>query len=178
MRLDRLIGKAAQIGHREVRLRLAAGEVRVDGLLETDGTRPVGRFERVELGDRTLQDQRARYLMLHKPAGILSATSDPQHRTVIDLITEPWADELHLAGRLDRATTGLVILTNDSRFSEALTSPENGIPKTYRVETSHPIPPTAAAAFRAGMRFAKEDITTQPAQIEELAESSKASTTK
>lgn len=168
MRLDRLIGKTAQIGRRAVRARLAAGEVRVCGLPETDGSRLVSPFDPVELGDRTLQNRRARYLMLHKPAGSLSATSDPQHPTVIDLIDEPWAGELHLAGRLDRATTGLVVLTNDSRFSEALSAPENRVPKTYLVGTSSAITAAATAAFRAGMYFAKEGVTTHPAQVEKI----------
>jgi 16S rRNA pseudouridine516 synthase len=85
------------------------------------------------------------------------------HRTVIDLIAEPWAHELHLAGRLDRATTGLVILTNDSVFSESLTRPGNKVPKTYLVETNQTITAEAITAFRTGMSFAKEKIRTQPA---------------
>ncbi len=61
--------------------------------------------------------------MLHKPAGILSATSDPVHRTVLDLIDHPDKATLHLAGRLDRSSTGLVLLSNDGRWSGALTLP-------------------------------------------------------
>ena len=85
---------------------------------------------------------------------------------MIALIDEPWADELHLAGRLDRFTTGLVILTNDSRFSEALTQPESKIPKVYHVQTDIPITQEAVTAFKAGIPFAKEGIRTQPAQVQ------------
>ena len=100
------------------------------------------------------------------PSGHVSATSDPQHPTVIDLIDEPWACDLHLAGRLDRFTTGLVILTNDSQFSESLTLPQEKIPKVYHVETDLPISAEAIATFEKGMRFEKENATTAPAQVE------------
>ena len=121
---------------------------------------------------KVLQANTRRIILLHKPAGILSATSDPTHRTVIDLIREPWASELHLAGRLDRATTGLVILTNDSAFSESLTRPGNRVPKTYLVETDLTITSEAIDAFRDGMSFAKEKIRTQPAVFLSLSETS------
>lgn len=114
----------------------------------------------------------SKVLAVHKPAGILSATSDPTHRRVIDLIREPWACELHLAGRLDRATTGLVILTNDSTFSESLTRPRNKVPKTYLVETDLTITAEAINAFRSGMSFAKEMILTHPAIVVPLSENS------
>lgn len=168
MRLDRLIGKHAQIGRRETRALLAQGSVVVDGRPETDPASQITPFHQVELDGRHIHGRQARYLMLHKPAGILSATSDPEHPTVIDLITEPWSDELHLAGRLDRATTGLVILTNDSRFSEALTAPQKKIPKVYLVTTDTKISDEAVAAFESGMHFAKEKITTQPAKVDRL----------
>jgi 16S rRNA pseudouridine516 synthase len=79
---------------------------------------------------------------------------------------------LHLAGRLDRSTTGLVILTNDSDFSESLTQPDQKIPKTYLVDTDLAITPEAIEIFRAGMFFAKENIHTQPAVVSLLSSNS------
>jgi 16S rRNA pseudouridine516 synthase len=113
-----------------------------------------------------LQSRTPRYVLLHKPAGYVSATTDPEYPTVISLIHEPWAEDLHLAGRLDRATTGLVILTNDSTFSEALTEPGARVPKAYVVTTDHPVSAEAVMAFEQGMFFAKEGVTTQPAFVE------------
>ena len=130
----------------------------------------VGRFDHVQMGDVVVQDNTPRYLALHKPSGYVSATVDSESPTVIDVIAEPWAGELHLAGRLDKSTTGLVILTNDSRFSEALTRPESRIAKVYRVQTDGAIPEGVVSAFRAGIYMAKEKVMTQAAEVEYLPE--------
>ena len=151
---------------------LENGEVILNGNTVTIGTIELGKFDHLTAAGKTLQSDTPRYILLHKPAGILSATTDPTHRTVIDLIDEPWAHELHLAGRLDRSTTGLVILTNDSKFSESLTRPENKIPKTYLVHTDQAIPEEAIEKFRKGMSFEKENTRSQPAIVDLLPENS------
>jgi 16S rRNA pseudouridine516 synthase len=170
MRLDRLVGQLTGLGRSAVRREIAEGKVSVDEKIERDSVRQVGAFDVVSMGDEILQNRIARYVILNKPVGILSATTDPEHQTVISLINEPWAEELHLAGRLDRATTGLVILTNDSSFSESLTQPTAHIPKTYLVTLDQAVPPEALSAFRKGIPFEKEGITTQPAITELMAE--------
>lgn len=165
MNVLQFIAKRTGLGKRHAKKLLENGEIMLNDKPLTDGTTALGKFDHLIVAGETLQSHTRRIILLHKPAGILSATSDPTHRTVIDLIREPWARELHLAGRLDRATTGLVILTNDSAFSESLTRPGNKIPKTYLVETDLPITDEAIAAFRNGMSFAKEKIRTQPATV-------------
>jgi 16S rRNA pseudouridine516 synthase len=79
--------------------------------------------------------------MLHKPPGCVSATRDPQHPTVLDLIHEPDKDDLHIAGRLDFNTTGLMLITNDGSWSRRLTQPQTKLPKVYYVETEQEIGP-------------------------------------
>jgi pseudouridine synthase len=106
--------------------------------------------------------------MLHKPMGCVSATSDPQHRTVLDLLPPAWRDDLHIAGRLDFNTTGLMILTNDGQWSRRLTQPQTKLPKVYHVETEDEIGEHYVAKFREGFYFAFEDLTTQPAQLDIL----------
>jgi len=170
--ISQFIARKTGLGKRHAKAALDRGEVFLNRTLVTDGSLPLGKFDHLIAAGETLQSRTRRIILLHKPAGILSATSDPVHRTVIDLIREPWARELHLAGRLDRATTGLVILTNDSAFSESLTRPGNNIPKTYLVETYLTITAEAIAAFRSGMSFAKEKIRTQPATVVPLSETS------
>lgn len=124
---------------------------------------------RVELdGALVQQPQRSLYLMLHKPAGVLSATSDKRHPTVLDLIDDPDKHTLHLAGRLDRSSTGLVLLTNDGRWSKRLMEPSKAIPKVYLVETRDPIAPGTAGDFARGFHFHTEDIITRPAVLEML----------
>ena len=112
-----------------------------------------------------LQDCEAIYLMLHKPAGYLSATSDPQHLTVMDLIDHPDKATLHLAGRLDKASTGLVLLTNDGRWSKRITEPDRNVTKVYRVTSREPILPEYEKIFAEGIYFAYEDLTTKPALL-------------
>ncbi|MEP4079810.1 pseudouridine synthase [Haloferula sp.] len=166
IKLGRLLSQFSRIGKKEGRALLEAGAVLVNGEVVRDASQLIGYFDRVECEGETVQGRSRRLLMLHKPAGHVSATVDSEHPTVIDLIDEPWKSELHLAGRLDRFTTGLVILTNDSGFSEALTEPGRQVAKGYKVETDREIPDEAVAAIRAGMRFEKEDVTTQPARIQ------------
>jgi len=152
---------------------LAAGRVRVDGAVEKNTQREIGEFTQVALDEQFLQNTQAIYLMLHKPAGYLSATTDPNHPTVMELInTEDSPETLHIAGRLDRATTGLLLLTNDGQWSRQLTDPakegEPGTPKIYQVETSEPISESTHDLFSQGIYFAYEDLTTQPAELEIL----------
>ncbi len=170
MRLDRFLTRRGTHSCKEVGRLLAEGRVRVDEAVETSGLRKITRFSRVELDGEILQELEAVYLMLHKPAGYLSATADPLHPTVIELIDHPLRHELHLAGRLDRATTGLLLLTNDGRWSKLVTEPVEEIPKVYRVATRDPILPETAAIFAEGIYFAYEDLTTRPAGLEILGE--------
>jgi 16S rRNA pseudouridine516 synthase len=168
MRLDRFLTRRGTHPCKEVARLLADGRVSVDGVAETCGLRRISRFSRVELDGEILQGKEAVYLMLHKPAGYLSATTDPQHPTVMELIDHPLRDELHLAGRLDRATTGLLLLTNDGRWSKRVTEPVEEISKVYRVATRDEITRETAARFAEGIYFAFEDLTTRPAALEIL----------
>ena len=171
MKLDRLIASHQAMGRQAARLAIAARRVRVDGVVVTDGHHQVDRFTRVELDDAVLQaPERALYLMLHKPVGILSATEDDRHPTVLDLIDDPDKHTLHIAGRLDRSTSGLVLLTNDGRWSKRLMAAKEKVPKIYLVETLAPIVPDAVAAFARGFYFHTEDITTLPAELVILGE--------
>ncbi len=169
MKLDRLIARHHRLGRKEAHRRIAAGRVSVDGLPVTLNQHEVDRFVRVEMDGETIQQPaRLLRLIMYKPAGILSATRDPAHRTVLDLIDDPDKDTLHLAGRLDRATSGLLLLTNDGRWSKALTIPDRQVPKVYLVETLHPIDPATVDSFARGFHFHTENIFTRPARLEIL----------
>ena len=172
MTVAQFIAKKTGLWKRHAKAVLGRGEVCLNQTAITDGSQELGKFDQLTVSGEILQSHVPRYLLIHKPAGILSATSDPTHRTVIDLIREPWARDLHLAGRLDRSTTGLVILTNDSVFSESLMRPGHRIPKTYLVETDLPITAEAIEKFRSGMFFAKEKISTHEAIVIPLSETS------
>ena len=141
----------------------------VDGVAVSDPHHEVREFSHVCVDDEVLQTGKsARYFMLHKPQGCVSATSDPQHPTVLDLLDEPDTHDLHIAGRLDFNTTGLMLITNDGQWSRRLTQPQTKLPKVYLVETEQVIGPEYAVTFKAGLYFAFEDLTTQPAELELL----------
>lgn len=170
MKLDRFLAKQSSMGRTAAHRLIAAKRVRVDGEVCANNQQEVDRFTRIELDETLLQQpERALYLMLNKPVGILSATTDPVHPTVIDLLDDPDKHTLHIAGRLDRGTSGLVLLTNDGRWSKRLMEPVERVPKVYLVETAEDIIPEAVAAFAAGFYFHTEDITTLPAELQILA---------
>ncbi len=171
MRVDRLIGRWAEAGKKRVRRMFDEGLVRVNGQVVESGVIEVGKFDRVEVGDEVVQARVRRVVLMNKPAGVVSATVDEEHETVIDLLGGvEWAGEMHLAGRLDRFTTGLVILTNDSLFSEGLTAPEKKVGKRYLVEVDGVITDEVVRDFKAGVWFAKEEVWTQPAVVEMLSD--------
>ncbi|EGH41591.1 pseudouridine synthase [Pseudomonas syringae] len=166
MRLDRFLSNLPRFNRQQVRLALASGRVQVDGQATRDPHHEVGEFSCVALDEEILQAGKVpRYFMLHKPEGCVSATSDAQHPTVLDLLDEPDKHELHIAGRLDFNTTGLMLITNDGQWSRRLTQPQTKMPKVYYVETEQPIDERYAAKFAEGLYFAFENLTTQPAQL-------------
>jgi len=166
MRVDRFLSNLPCFNRKQVRLLLVEKRVRLDGKIVSDPHAEVREFSRVEVDNEVLQvGKPVRHFMLHKPPGCVSATRDPQHPTVLDLIHEPDKDELHIAGRLDFNTTGLMLITNDGSWSRRLTQPQTKLPKVYFVETEQAIGPEYALKFAEGMYFAFEDLTTLPADL-------------
>lgn len=166
MRVDRFLSNLPRFNRQQVRLLLVEKRVRVDGKIVSDPHAEVREFSRVEVDGEMLQTGKPlRHFMLHKPPGCVSATRDPEHPTVLDLIHEPDKHELHIAGRLDFNTTGLMLITNDGSWSRRLTQPQTKLPKVYYVETEQAIGPEYAVTFNKGVYFAFEDLTTQPAEL-------------
>ncbi|MFT4825118.1 MAG: 16S rRNA pseudouridine516 synthase [Halioglobus sp.] len=153
------------IPRREVRAMLASGRITVDGSRAQDISQVIGQFTHITLDDQTLQANTPEYIMLNKPAGVVSATRDEQHRTVIDVLGNNDYKKLHIAGRLDFNSTGLLLLTNDGTWSRQLSSPENSVIKQYRVTLEKPLTTDYVEAFAAGMYFDYEGITTRPATL-------------
>jgi len=166
MRLDRFLSNLPRFSRKDVRLALLANRVRVDGDTIRDPLHEVREFSQVMLDDEVLQSGKpARYFMLHKPPGCVSATVDPQHPTVLDLLDEPDKHDLHIAGRLDFNTSGLMLITNDGQWSRRLTQPTTKLPKIYYVETEQKIGEHYVTKFAEGFYFAFENLTTLPAQL-------------
>ncbi len=167
-RLDRQVAKALGISPDGVRPLLAQGRVTVDGRTARDRDEIVDGFAQVLVDGRPLQAQQPLYLMLHKPCGVLSATRDVRHPVATSLIDHPDVDTLHIAGRLDLHASGLLLLTNDGRWSRAISDPVHGVRKQYLVTLRDELSTDYVSAFAAGMHFPFEDIVTRPALLEIL----------
>ncbi|GIU11946.1 MULTISPECIES: pseudouridine synthase [unclassified Shewanella] len=165
-RLDRFISAKTGINKKHVRLLLAKGQVLVDGEVARNIDQIIDEFSHVCLDGKVLQANAPSYVMLYKPVGVVSATVDDKHKTVIDLLERADKQSLHIVGRLDLNTSGLLLLTNDGRWSKKLMSPDHKVGKVYRVTLKNPIDESYIAAFANGMYFEFEDITTLPATLE------------
>lgn len=105
------------------------------------------------------------YLILNKPAGVLSATKD-EDKTVLDLLDDFYLNyDLSIAGRLDKDTTGLILLSTDGKFIHRITSPNSNITKTYEVKTRDPIKKEFVEEFKNGVYIKQDDYTARPAEL-------------
>ncbi|XKH01545.1 16S rRNA pseudouridine(516) synthase [Marinobacter nauticus] len=171
MKLSRILSNQNGISRKQANALIAFGRVSVNGQICRTPAYEVDRFSTVKVDHQVIQTGEAEhYLMLHKPAGYLSATVDARHQTVLELIAPELRNNLHIAGRLDRSSTGLLILTSNGHWSRKLTEPLIRIPKVYRVTTAHPIGPETAEQFARGIWFEFEGLTTSPAQVDQLGE--------
>lgn len=164
-RLDQFIAGTLQISKKAVRLLLVSNKVLVDGKFAKSPDLQVDEFTHIECNGVVLRQYQKQYYMLNKPDGVVSATIDDKHATALGLITGVNTDMLHIAGRLDLHSTGLLLLTNDAKWSEALMDPQHKVDKQYLVTLANPLEQEYVEAFSKGMYFGFEDITTLPAQL-------------
>ncbi len=169
-RLDRLINKTTGIKRDSVKRLIAQKRISVDGCTDLNAQQLVNQFARVVFDNTVLQDQTAYYLMLHKPAGTVSATVDSKNPTVLGCVDKQKYSNLHIVGRLDFNSTGLLLLTNDGRWSRQINNPANNIEKVYRVKVEKPLDQDYVDAFSQGMYFAYENIHTRPAKLKILSD--------
>lgn len=167
-RLDRFLARHLHISKDKVPAMLAQRRIKVDGVVADARELLVNGFNVITVDDEVVQSQAPVYLMLHKPCGVLSATSDPRHPVATALIDHPAVAALHIAGRLDLHASGLLLLTNDGNWSRALSEPARGVSKQYEVTLKNPLTADYAPAFAAGMYFGYEDLTTRPALLQIL----------
>ena len=165
MRLDRFVQRRLFRSARSVRYMLAERKILLNGVATEDGLQQITKFCRVEAEGNVLRGCEPMYVMMHKPHGCVSATIDSKNPTVLSLIDLPDKDQLHLAGRLDFNTTGLLLLTNDGLWSSQIMCPQQKIPKTYRIQTIDEITPEYVEKFAQGIYFAFENLVTRPAQL-------------
>lgn len=168
MRLDQFVSQATTMSRSEVHKAIRNGWVSVNQQIIKQPALQVNPDAQVMLDQDVITLPGLIYIMLHKPLGIVSATEDPSHRTALDLIDHPHRHTLHVVGRLDKDTTGLLLITNDGDWSHRITSPKHHVPKTYLATLAEPLNAAAAQQLRKGVQLNGEKHLTQPAQVEIL----------
>lgn len=168
-RLDRFISIKTGINRRDVKQLLAQKRVFINGQPATTANQVIDQFTQIECDGKSLQNNKPIYIMMNKPVGVISATKDDQHKTVLDLL-QPLYPNVHIAGRLDLNSSGLLLLTNHGEWSRNLTSPNKKVNKVYKVTLEKPLTKEYAEVFAKGMFFPYENITTLPAQLEIISE--------
>lgn len=152
MRLDKLLSDTTAFTRSQLKQIIKSGRVIVDGIAVTvPETKVDPDVSVIELDGEAVAYKRFHYFMLNKPAGILSATDDQKQKTVIDLFPAELRRRLFPVGRLDKDTTGLLLVTDDGSFAHRVISPRSEVIKTYHAVTSEPVDSDDIKAFREGI---------------------------
>ena len=161
--LDRLLSRAGLCSRGEAVRWIAAGRVRVNGRIVRDAGDWVDPArDEVTLDGRALRGARPLTLALHKPKGFLTSRGDPRGRRTVYALLEDVPAWVFPVGRLDRDTSGLLLLTNDTELGERVTNPDSLLEKVYRVTTKSRVEPEELAALEQGIEL--QDGPTRPAR--------------
>ena len=142
------------------------GRVLINGTVAAHVATAVVEADRVSIDGVLIHTPHSRYLMLHKPEGVVSATKDSEHPTALDLLDEPRPEQLQIAGRLDIDTTGLLLITDDGQWNHRITSPRSQCRKTYQVELADPLETSLVQKFQDGLWLDGEKRRCLPADLE------------
>lgn len=152
-RLDKVLAGQGFGSRKEVKALVKKGHVRVDGILVNDSGMQVDPDKsNITIFDKKLDFRKYIYLMMNKPAGVISATEDDYDSTVIDLLKGQYSNfDLFPVGRLDKDTVGLLILTNDGELNHRLISPKWHVDKTYYAKIDKPVDTADIEKFKKGI---------------------------
>lgn len=167
MRLDRLLASLAQGSRQEVKALIRQGQVTCRGIPLTDPAEQVEEGLALVVGGAALDTRLTRHVMMHKPAGVLTAARDARQPTVMDLLPPVYRSLRCMpVGRLDKDTSGLLVFTTDGEAAHRLLSPRLLVDKVYEARVSGRLDEDAVARFREGIRLS--DFTALPAALEIL----------
>ncbi|MDG5473505.1 pseudouridine synthase [Jeotgalibacillus sp. ET6] len=166
MRLDKLLANMGYGSRKEMKKLLKSGAVIVEGTPAKEGKMQIDPFkEEVTVNGEKIIYREFIYVLLNKPPGVISATEDRQHETVIDLLpVELSVFDPFPVGRLDKDTEGLLLLTNDGQLSHQLLSPKKHVPKTYFATIEGEVTSEDAEAFKKGVML-DDGYVTKPADL-------------
>ena len=167
MRLDKFLVQTGRFSRKEAAGAVRRGTVTVDGEIARRPDLHIDpETQTVAVSGEEIPYRKFTYLMLHKPSGVVSASEDPREETVISLLPEHLRRiGLFPCGRLDKDTTGLLILTNDGEGAHFVLAPKRHVPKTYYFEVAEPLSREDADALEAGVTLA-DGYETKPSEIE------------
>lgn len=167
MRLDRLLSNSGIGSRKEVKILIKRGEVQVNGTTIKKFNYPVSpSSDIVEVRGQRIDYKEFYYIMLNKPAGVITSTHDRFHKTVMDILDDNFkALDLFPVGRLDKDTEGLLILTNDGNLTHKLLSPKKFVSKKYFAIIDGSVTKDDVELFKKGVPLS-EDFTTLPAQLD------------
>ena len=166
MRLDKYLVACAVGSRTEVKNFLKTGRVTVNGKKEKSAKLQINEdTDEICFDGQKLDYEEFVYYMMNKPQGVISATEDPKHKTVLDLLDDlARSKEVFPVGRLDIDTHGLLLLTNDGQLAHALLSPKRHVEKTYLAQVDGIMTDEDIKAFEQGIPL--KDFTCQPAKLE------------
>ena len=161
-RLDRFLSAQLNITRTDAKKMLRRENVCVDGVRMSDaGFLFDPNVSTVTVGGETVEYREHLYIMMNKPEGVISASDggSRQEKTVVDLVPACWRRPgLFPAGRLDKDTTGFVLITDDGAFAHRILSPVKHVPKTYHVWLRDPVPASVPTLFAAGLTLDGERL--------------------
>lgn len=168
MRLDQFVSQSTGMSRKEAHRCIRSKHVMVSGAIIRKSSTHVDPDDEVLLDFEPISLPGKIYIMLHKPAGVVSSTEDATQPTVMGLVDHPHWPSLHIVGRLDKDTTGLILLTNDGDWSHRITSPNRQVDKTYLATLAEPLSTAGAVQLQEGVMLKGEKQPTRPAVVEPL----------
>lgn len=168
MRLDKFVADAAQLTRSAARSLIAKGRVTVNGQVCKKADCALREGDSVCADGKPLACEEYVYIMLNKPAGVVSASTDGRDKTVVDLVGGAFPRrQLFPAGRLDKTSTGFVLLTDDGGFAHEILAPKHHVSKTYTVVIDTPLTEEMRRGFAEGVTLA-DGTALSPAEVEAL----------
>ncbi len=166
-RLDKILSRQLNIARSEAKTLIKKGSVTVNGALAASGDKKCSETDAISVNGKALKAEKYVYIMMNKPKGVVSATEDKSEKTVIDLLPDNMKRRgLFPAGRLDKDTTGFMLITDDGEFAHNILSPRHHVDKTYIAKLDKPFSDEVKADFESGMNLGEEKLL--PAELKAI----------
>ncbi len=166
MRLDKFISNNTRLSRKSAKKSIISGEISVNSSIITDPSAKIAETDQVHQNNLRVENQNLRYIMLNKPKSYICSTQNEDYPSALNFIDH--SNNLHIAGRLDVDTTGLVLITDDGQWSHRISSPRKSCFKCYRVDLFSDISAPTKEIFKRGMLLKNDSKATLPATLKLL----------